>query len=140
MVLIRVPACPVELARIRSALRAFCREHDLGDEIAGRIVLAANEVCTTALDRARPGEHRTFEVDASIDHDVVLTIRELGAGARAPAAPPRPSLGERLVRRLADDVRTAEGASPGAVETVLRFAPAAAGLIHLRHDGGAPRG
>jgi hypothetical protein len=139
MLVIDVPADARELAGIRAALRDLCAGH-VGADVEERAVMAVNEVCTLLVCETA-GRRAALEIAATIGDDLVVTVTRVGV-AEDRLAWWDDALAERLVRRLADGVRTIR--PPGGVSAiVLRFTlrpRPGSGLIQVAHDCGMRRG
>jgi serine/threonine-protein kinase RsbW len=112
-------ARPDALAELRTRLRTWLREHDVGDEVERGVVLAVSEAAANAVEHAYGSDGAGIvTVMAVLDDDGVLeiTVRDEGTWRDGDSDPDR-GRGLSIMRTIADrlSVERGEGA------TVLRM-------------------
>ncbi|MCD2185687.1 SpoIIE family protein phosphatase [Actinomycetospora soli] len=103
------PADPVELARMRRAVRTWAGAAGLRDEVAEDLQLALGEAATNAVEHAYgavppPGAQVTVTLAVRPDGGVAVDVTDHGAWRAIPTDPGHRGRGLSLIRALASDV------------------------------------
>jgi len=110
----RVPATLRSLTFVRCALALVLDREPWSPEDAGRLLLAASEAVSNAIEHGSPAEGGTLEIQVIVQRDgATLIVTDQGSGLEEPkidaqATPPSPTSprgrGFPIMRSLADEV------------------------------------
>ena len=110
----RVPATLRSLTFVRCALALVLDREPWSPEDSGRLLLAASEAVSNAIEHGSPAEGGTIEIHVTVQRDgATLVVTDEGSGRAEPhidpsSTPPSPTSprgrGFPIMRSLADDV------------------------------------
>jgi serine/threonine-protein kinase RsbW len=126
----RVPATLRSLTFVRCALALVLDREPWSPEDSGRLLLAASEAVSNAIEHGSPPEGGTLEIQVVVRRDgATLVVTDQGSGVEEPqidalATPPSPTSprgrGFPIMRSLADEVTVTRAGS--GTRVAMRFA------------------
>ncbi|MBW3669780.1 MAG: SpoIIE family protein phosphatase [Actinobacteria bacterium] len=112
----RLPAEPSVLAPLRAVLRRWLSAVEATEEERYELLVACGEACSNAIRHGAGAAPAEFEVDAVLDGDITITVRDNGRWR-----PARPGVGGRglsIIAHYVDDVDVRRGV--GGTEVRMR--------------------
>jgi GAF domain-containing protein/anti-sigma regulatory factor (Ser/Thr protein kinase) len=124
----RLPADPSALAPLRATLRRWLAAAGASEEERYEILVACGEACTNAIRHGTGGASGEFEVDAELNGDVVIAVRDHGRWRS-----PRAGVGGRglsIIEHYVDEVDVVRSATGTEVRMRRRLGRPAAKAVH----------
>lgn len=117
-----VPARAENVAVVRHAFGGLADALELPDQLAADIKLAVTEACTNVVLHAYTDEEGPLEVDASIlDGEIVIIVRDHGAGIHPRPDSPGLGLGLPLIATLSQSLELEGGSTDTPTEVRMTF-------------------
>ncbi len=117
-----VPARAENVAVVRHAFGGLADALDLPDQVAADIKLAVTEACTNVVLHAYTEDDGPLEVDATIgDDELVIVVRDRGAGIHPRPDSPGLGLGLPLIATLSQSLELEGGSADHPTEVRMTF-------------------